>query len=71
LYNFQIHWEKAGQITVAGDFNGWNSKLCQLVKDPRTNIWSKEIDIIKPEDENISTIKFKFVVNDWQWVTNY
>lgn len=56
---------------MAGEFNQWNSKLCQLKKDPKTNIWSREVDILKPEDESISTIKFKFVINDSNWVTNY
>ena len=41
LYTFEIHWEMAGKISVAGEFNGWNCNACELTKDNKTNIWSR------------------------------
>ena len=50
-----------GEITVAGQFNGWNKERDRMIKDG--NVWIAKFSGLKP-----GPYEYKFVINGNKWI---
>lgn len=62
----KVHFIYSGSgssVSVAGDFNGWNSVNGPLVKISNTNFWYRSYSF-----ENDARLDYKFVINGSNWI---
>jgi serine protease AprX len=59
---FYFHHDEAESVTLAGDFNGWDTSRCRFDKQ-KSGMWRAEIEL------PVSGIyRYKLVINQTQWL---
>lgn len=61
---FRFYRPQAEQISVVGDFNGWNPKMTPMSRE-ENGYWSARLNL------KDGVYKFRYLANGGQWFTDY